>query len=144
MQQAGKPRLKGLSVGTAVATGGVSILDMARDINRLLDGSIRVTATTHSRPDPDHAAAAAIAGTGCATQIPHDEQDVTVTCTGAEGVIHEGPASLTAEDLRPDSATQGPSRPGLSLPKISHGRSGGCETLRGLPKAQGSSRPPQA
>ncbi|MFN3281572.1 MAG: phosphoenolpyruvate synthase [Tabrizicola sp.] len=126
VQKAGKPLLKGLSVGSAVATGKVSILQSARDIDRFVDGSILVTSTT----DPDwvpimkrasaivtdhggrtsHAAIVsrelglpAIVGCGNATHILHDEQEVTVNCTGGdEGVVHEGIATFTAEDLRLD------------------------------------------
>jgi pyruvate,water dikinase len=126
VKKAGKALLKGLSVGSAVATGRVSILESARDIDQFVDGSILVTSTT----DPDwvpimkrasaivtdhggrtsHAAIVsrelglpAIVGTGNATQILHDEQEVTVNCAGGdEGVIHEGIADFTAEDLRLD------------------------------------------
>lgn len=126
VQKAGKPLIKGLSVGSAVATGRVSILESAKDIDRFVEGSILVTSTT----DPDwvpimkrasaivtdhggrtsHAAIVsrelglpAIVGCGQATHILHDEQEVTVNCTGGdEGVIHEGIAEFTAEDLRLD------------------------------------------
>jgi pyruvate,water dikinase len=123
---AGKPLLSGLSVGNAVATGQVSIIENARDIDRFVDGSILVTSTT----DPDwvpimkrasaivtdhggrtsHAAIVsrelglpAIVGTGNATHILHDEQDVTVSCTGGdEGVVFEGIADFQVEELRLD------------------------------------------
>ncbi|WP_137111233.1 phosphoenolpyruvate synthase [Rhodobacter sp. SY28-1] len=126
VKKAGKVLLKGLSVGSAVATGRVSILESAKDIDRFVDGSILVTSTT----DPDwvpimkrasaivtdhggrtsHAAIVsrelglpAIAGCGNATHILHDEQEVTVNCSGGdEGVIHEGIADFISEDLRLD------------------------------------------
>ncbi|MCA3536862.1 MAG: phosphoenolpyruvate synthase, partial [Rhodobacter sp.] len=45
----------------------------------------------------------AIVGTGTATQILHDEQEVTVSCAGGgEGVIFEGIAQIDVEDLRID------------------------------------------
>lgn len=124
VKKAGKVLLKGLSVGSAVATGRVSIIESANEIDRFVDGSILVTGTT----DPDwvpimkrasaivtdhggrtsHAAIVsrelglpAIVGTGNATHILHDEQEVTVSCAGGdEGVIHEGMAEFTTETLR--------------------------------------------
>jgi pyruvate,water dikinase len=126
VKKAGKALLKGLSVGSAVAAGRVSILESAKDIDQFVDGSILVTSTT----DPDwvpimkrasaivtdhggrtsHAAIVsrelglpAIVGTGNATHLLHDEQEVTVNCSGGdEGVIHEGIADFSAEDLRLD------------------------------------------
>ncbi|MCA3455967.1 MAG: phosphoenolpyruvate synthase [Rhodobacter sp.] len=126
VRKAGKTLLSGLSVGSAVAAGRVCILESARDIDRFVDGSILVTSTT----DPDwvpimkrasaivtdhggrtsHAAIVsrelglpAIVGTGTATHILHDEQEVTVSCAGGgEGVIYEGIARFDVEDLRID------------------------------------------
>ncbi len=126
VNKAGKVLLKGLSVGSAVATGRVSIIESAHEIDQFVDGSILVTSTT----DPDwvpimkrasaivtdhggrtsHAAIVsrelglpAIVGTGNATHLLHDEQEVTVSCVGGdEGVIHEGIAEFTTETLRLD------------------------------------------
>jgi pyruvate,water dikinase len=130
VKKAGKVLLKGLSVGSAVATGRVSIIESAREIDKFVDGSILVTGTT----DPDwvpimkrasaivtdhggrtsHAAIVsrelglpAIVGTGNATHILHDEQEVTVSCAGGdEGVIYEGIAEFTAEEVRVDHLPQ--------------------------------------
>ncbi len=124
--KAGKTLLTGLSVGSAVAAGRVSIIESAKDIDRFVDGSILVTSTT----DPDwvpimkrasaivtdhggrtsHAAIVsrelglpAIVGTGNATHLLHDEQEVTVSCAGGgDGVIYDGMAEFDAEDLRID------------------------------------------
>jgi pyruvate, water dikinase len=126
VKKAGKPLLTGLSVGSAVATGRVSIIESAHEIDQFVDGSILVTGTT----DPDwvpimkrasaivtdhggrtsHAAIVsrelglpAIVGTGNATHILHDEQEVTVSCAGGdEGVIYEGIAEFSSETLRLD------------------------------------------
>lgn len=126
VRKAGKTLLSGLSVGSAVAAGRVCILESARDIDRFVDGSILVTSTT----DPDwvpimkrasaivtdhggrtsHAAIVsrelglpAIVGTGTATHILHDEQEVTVSCAGGgEGMIYEGIARFDVEELRID------------------------------------------
>ena len=128
--KAGKVLLRGLSVGSAVATGRVSIIQSAHEIDQFIDGSILVTSTT----DPDwvpimkrasaiitdhggrtsHAAIVsrelglpAIVGTGNATHVLHDEQEVTVSCAGGdEGVIHEGIAEFTSEVLRLDDLPQ--------------------------------------
>ncbi|MES2915276.1 MAG: phosphoenolpyruvate synthase [Pseudomonadota bacterium] len=126
VKRAGKVLLKGLSVGSAVATGRVCLIESARDIDRFVDGAILVTGTT----DPDwvpimkrasaivtdhggrtsHAAIVsrelglpAIVGCGTATHVLHDAQEITVNCTGGdEGLIHEGLAEISTEDLRLD------------------------------------------
>jgi pyruvate, water dikinase len=131
VKKAGKALIRGLSVGSSVAAGRVSIIESAKDIDRFVDGSVLVTSTT----DPDwvpvmkrasaivtdhggrtsHAAIVsrelglpAIVGTGNATQILHDEQEVTVSCAGGgEGVVYEGIADFEADgsaDRRPAKA----------------------------------------
>jgi pyruvate,water dikinase len=113
----------GLSIGEAVVAGRVCVVESARDIDRFVDGSILVTQTT----DPDwvpimkraaaivtdhggrtsHAAIVsrelglpAVVGTGNATHILHDEQEVTVSCAeGDQGFIYDGIADYEAEDL---------------------------------------------
>lgn len=135
--QAGKTLASGLSVGTAVAAGQVSIIESAQDIDRFIDGSILVTSTT----DPDwvpimkrasaivtdhggrtsHAAIVsrelglpAIVGTGSATHVLHDEQEVTVSCAGGdEGVVYEGIAEFKVEELRLDDVPK--TRTGIML-----------------------------
>ncbi|SNS53333.1 phosphoenolpyruvate synthase [Tropicimonas sediminicola] len=119
----GKLLLTGLSVGSAVATGHVCLIESAAEIDRFVDGAILVTGTT----DPDwvpimkraaaiitdhggrtsHAAIVsrelglpAIVGTGNATDLLHDEQEVTVSCAeGDTGNVYEGIAEVTVEDL---------------------------------------------
>ncbi|SMX44170.1 phosphoenolpyruvate synthase [Actibacterium lipolyticum] len=115
--------LTGLSVGGAVATGTVCLIESAADIDRFVDGSILVTSTT----DPDwvpimkraaaiitdhggrtsHAAIVsrelglpAIVGTGNATHHLHDQQDVTVSCAeGEEGYVYSGIAKFDVEEI---------------------------------------------
>jgi len=115
--------LKGLSVGAAVATGTICLIESVKDIDRFIDGAILVTTQT----DPDwvpimkrakaiitdsggrtsHAAIVsrelgvpAIVGCGDATHILHDMQDVTVDCSeGDEGLIYEGFAEYEVEEL---------------------------------------------
>ena len=132
--QRGEKLLTGLSVGAAVATGEICIIESAEDIDRFIDGSVLVTSTT----DPDwvpimkraaaivtdhggrtsHAAIVsrelgvpAIVGTGDATHVLHDHQLVTVSCAeGEEGVIYAGEAEVTVEEVRldhvPDTSTK--------------------------------------
>jgi pyruvate,water dikinase len=119
----GRKLVSGLSVGDAVVIGRVCLIESAREIGRFVDGAILVTQTT----DPDwvpimkraaaivtdhggrtsHAAIVsrelglpAIVGTGNATQVLHDEQEVTVSCAeGDEGFVYEGRASYEAQEL---------------------------------------------
>ncbi|WP_323770771.1 phosphoenolpyruvate synthase [Antarctobacter sp.] len=130
----GDTLLKGLSVGGAVASGEVCIIESAADIDRFVDGSVLVTSTT----DPDwvpvmkraativtdhggrtsHAAIVsrelgvpAVVGTGNATHVLHDHQLVTVSCAeGEEGMIYAGLAEVTVEELDlehvPETRTQ--------------------------------------
>ena len=108
----------GLAIGDAVVSGTVCLIESAADIADFVDGSILVTSIT----DPDwvpimkraaaiitdhggrtsHAAIVsrelglpAIVGTGNATEILHDDQDVTVSCAeGDEGFVYEGTAEV--------------------------------------------------
>jgi pyruvate,water dikinase len=123
----GRKLLSGLSVGGAVTAGRVCIIENPGEIERFPDGAILVTHTT----DPDwvpimkraaaivtdrggrtsHAAIVsrelglpAIVGTGDATHILHDEQEVTVSCAeGDEGFVYEGRADFEAEELSLES-----------------------------------------
>jgi len=122
----GRTLARGLAIGSAAVAGPVCIIENARDIDRFVDGSVLVTGTT----DPDwvpimkraaaivtdhggrtsHAAIVsrelglpAIVGTGNATQVLHDEQDVTVSCAeGDEGFVLEGTAEIGEETIRID------------------------------------------
>lgn len=119
----GPKLVEGLSIGDAVATGKVCLIRSAQEIERFVDGAILVTETT----DPDwvpimkraaaivtdhggrtsHAAIVsrelglpAIVGTGNATEILHDDQDVTVSCAeGDEGFVYEGICAFEVEEL---------------------------------------------
>ena len=134
VKEAGKTLLTGLSVGDAVAAGQVCLIEHARDIDRFVDGAILVTSTT----DPDwvpimkrasaiitdhggrtsHAAIVsrelglpAIVGTGNATHVLHDEQEVTVSCAeGETGFIYAGIADYEVEEIAldevPETATR--------------------------------------
>jgi pyruvate,water dikinase len=123
IENVGDVLLTGLSIGSAVATGRVCLIESAADIDRFIDNSILVTSTT----DPDwvpimkrasaiitdhggrtsHAAIVsrelglpAIVGSGTATHILHDDQEVTVSCAGGEeGIIYSGFADITVEEI---------------------------------------------
>jgi len=119
----GRTLATGLSIGGAVVTGRVCMIDSPREIDRFVDGAVLVTSDT----DPDwvpimkraaaivtdhggrtsHAAIVsrelglpAIVGTGRGTQVLADEQEVTVSCAeGDEGYVYEGAAEVAVEDL---------------------------------------------
>ena len=126
----GRTLVSGLSIGEAVTTGRVCLIESPRDIERFVDGAILVTRTT----DPDwvpimqraaaivtdhggrtsHAAIVsrelglpAIVGTGNATQLLHDEQEVTVSCAeGEQGFVYEGFADYRSRGARPRPASR--------------------------------------
>ncbi len=121
----GRKLVTGLSIGDAVVAGRVCVIESPKDIDRFVDGSVLVTEIT----DPDwvpimkraaaivtdhggrtsHAAIVsrelglpAIVGTGNATHLLHDEQEVTVSCAeGDQGFIYEGTANVLGRDARP-------------------------------------------
>lgn len=123
LKDKGERLLTGLSVGGAVSTGQVCLLEHARDIDKFIDGSVLVTSTT----DPDwvpimkrasaiitdhggrtsHAAIVsrelgltAVVGTGNATQVLHDQQEVTVSCAEGEiGFVYAGQSEFEVEEI---------------------------------------------
>ena len=165
--------LKGLSVGAAAVCGQVCLIETAADIDRFVDGAILVTSTT----DPDwvpimkraaaivtdhggrtsHAAIVsrelglpAIVGTGDATHILHDQQEITVSCAeGEEGFVYAGHAEITveeqylgaiADDQDRRHAEPCKSRGRLSLVAFADGRGGSCaDGIRGELRRQGAS-----
>ena len=126
----GRKLVTGLSIGDSAVAGRVCILDSPRDIDRFVDGAVLVTTNT----DPDwvpimkraaaivtdrggrtsHAAIVsrelglpAIVGTGDATRVLHDEQEVTVSCAeGDEGFVYDGVAEIREEMLDPAAVPQ--------------------------------------
>jgi pyruvate,water dikinase len=119
----GRKLANGLSIGDAVVAGKVCIINSPKEIDRFVDGAVLVTQTT----DPDwvpimkkaaaivtdhggrtsHAAIVsrelglpAVVGTENATQVLHDEQEVTVSCAeGDEGFIYEGRADFESHEI---------------------------------------------
>ncbi|WP_026380754.1 phosphoenolpyruvate synthase [Afifella pfennigii] len=126
----GSELTKGLAIGEAIAAGRVCLIESARDIDRFVDGAVLVTGTT----DPDwvpvmkraaaivtdhggrtsHAAIVsrelglpAVVGTGNATDILHDSQDVTVSCAeGEEGHVYAGIADFAVEEVNLEGLPQ--------------------------------------
>jgi pyruvate, water dikinase len=119
----GRKLASGLSIGEAVVSGRICLIESPGEINRFVDGAILVTQMT----DPDwvpimqraaaiitdhggrtsHAAIVsrelglpAVVGTSNATHVLHDEQEVTVSCAeGDEGFIYEGTADFEVKQL---------------------------------------------
>ena len=119
----GRRLLSGLSIGDAVAVGRVCLIESAKDIDRFVDGAVLVTGAT----DPDwvpimrraaaivtdhggrtsHAAIVsrelglpAVVGTGEATHILHDEQEIATSCAeGDEGFIYAGTADFESTEI---------------------------------------------
>ncbi len=120
----------GLAIGDAVATGPVCNLHSPEDIDRFVDGAVLVTEMT----DPDwvpimkraaaivtdhggrtsHAAIVsrelaipAIVGTGDATEVLDDGQEVTVSCCeGSEGFVYEGVVDHDVDDVDLDDVPE--------------------------------------
>ena len=118
-----EPLVSGLAIGEAIVTGPVQVIERADQIGRFRDGSILVTGMT----DPDwvpvmkraaaivtdhggrtcHAAIVsrelgipAIAGTGEATHVLQDGQEVTVSCAeGERGHVYEGVLAFDATEI---------------------------------------------
>jgi pyruvate,water dikinase len=122
----GRRLASGLSIGDAVVAGRVCLIHSSDQIARFREGAILVTETT----DPDwvpimkraaaivtdhggrtsHAAIVsrelglpAIVGTGNATELLHEDQEITVSCAeGDEGFVYEGIGQFDVEDISLD------------------------------------------
>src|SRR5947199_4587800 len=129
----GKRLLSGLSVGEAIAAAKACRIQSARDLSKFKEGSILVTEMT----DPDwgpifkktkviitdlggrtcHAAIVsrelgipAVVGTGEATKVLRDGQEITLSCAeGDEGFVYEGLLDFAEEKVNlkklPDTRT---------------------------------------
>ncbi len=123
VKPAGPILIEGLSVGNAAAAGRVCLIEDVADIAHFVDGSVLVTSNT----DPDwvpimkrasaivtdhggrtsHAAIVsrelgipAVVGTGKATHVLHDGQDLTVSCVeGEKGFVYAGLAEITSTEV---------------------------------------------
>jgi pyruvate, water dikinase len=106
--------VKGLAIGSAIATGQAQVIATADEIDRFRPGAILVTRqtdpdwvpimkraagiitneggrTSHSAIVSRELGVPAIVGTGDATEILHDGQDITLSCvTGSRGEVLDG------------------------------------------------------
>jgi pyruvate,water dikinase len=122
-EEGGEPLVTGLSIGEAITTGKVQVIERADQIGRFEDGSILVTGMT----DPDwvpimkraaaivtdhggrtcHAAIVSrelgipsLVGTGDATRVLEDGREVTVSCAeGEHGYVYDGTLAYTETDI---------------------------------------------
>ncbi len=122
----GRRLAAGLAIGETVVSGRVCLVRSPQEIDRFEDGAILVTETT----DPDwvpimkraaaivtdhggrtsHAAIVsrelglpAVVGTGNATEVLHDHQQVTVSCAeGDEGFVYDGASDIEVSELALD------------------------------------------
>jgi pyruvate, water dikinase len=133
LKEKGKRLLSGLSIGEAIAAASACRIQSARDLGKFKEGSILVTEMT----DPDwgpifkkakgiitdlggrtcHAAIVsrelgipAVVGTGEATRVLRDGQEVTLSCAeGDEGFIYDGLLDFAEEKVSlkrlPDTRT---------------------------------------
>src|SRR3989339_1266957 len=123
MQQEGKRLLSGLAIGEAIAAGRVCRIRSAADIARFKDNAILVTEMT--APDwvpimkrargivTDHGGRTchaaivsrelgipAIVGTGKATDVLKDEQEITLSCAeGDQGYVYSGILKFKEEEV---------------------------------------------
>jgi pyruvate,water dikinase len=134
LTETGERLVTGLSVGQSIATGRVSVIHSAAEIDRFEEGAILVTEMT----DPDwgpilkkaagivtnrggrtsHAAIVsrelgipAVIGTGNATDVLTDGQAVSLSCVeGTEGYVYDGTLDYETTDLDlealPETETQ--------------------------------------
>ena len=121
--ESGPRLLTGLAIGEAIAAGEASVIKRVEDIGQFRDGTILVTEMT----DPDwvpimnrakgiitdyggrtsHAAIVsrelgipAVVGTGRATQILRDGQNITLSCAeGSEGHIYDGLLKFESSEI---------------------------------------------
>ncbi len=135
----GETLVTGISVGSAITTGTVCLIENVKDIDKFVDGSVLVTSTT----DPDwvpimkkasaivtdhggrtsHAAIVsrelgvpAIVGCGNATHELHSEQEITVSCAeGDTGFVYSGTADFAVETLDLDHVPETNTRIMLNL-----------------------------
>lgn len=134
LKEQGEEILAGLSIGEAIASGKVCLVESSQDIDKVKDNSILVTEMT----DPDwvpimkrvagivtdyggrtcHAAIVsrelgipAIVGTRDATRTLKDEQEVTISCgSGDRGIVYQDKLEYASEQIDledvPETETQ--------------------------------------
>ncbi|MCT2398331.1 phosphoenolpyruvate synthase [Novosphingobium mangrovi (ex Huang et al. 2023)] len=127
LKEKGTPILTGAAIGSAIASGRACVIRDVADIGNFVDGAILVTGNT----DPDwvpvmkraagivtdhggntsHAAIVsrelgvpAVVGTGTATEVLKDGEDITLSCAGSEtGLIYDGLLDFESEEINLDT-----------------------------------------
>jgi len=128
LKESGEVRVTGRSVGSAIATGPVRVIDSPKDLKEFNRGDILVTDMT----DPDwepimkqasgivtnrggrtcHAAIVsrelgipAVVGAGDATEVLEPDEEVTLSCAeGDTGYVYAGKLDYAVEDLELDES----------------------------------------
>lgn len=114
LDEKGEIIVKGIAVGTKIAAGVVKVLDKTEDIGKIQTGDVLVTRITDPDWEPimkiasaiitneggrtSHAAIVSrelgipcIVGTGNATQVLKDGNEITIDCSsGGEGIVYKG------------------------------------------------------
>ncbi|MEK7559653.1 MAG: phosphoenolpyruvate synthase [Patescibacteria group bacterium] len=130
LEEKGEEVLRGIAVGTKIATGIVKVLDKADDIGKIQKGDILVTRITDPDWEPimkiasaiitdeggrtSHAAIvsrelgiACIVGSGNATTTLSDGQEITVDCSsGNEGIVYRNKLKFTEIDHKLENLPQ--------------------------------------
>ena len=134
LREEGKRLVSGLAIGQAIAAGKVCVLHGPDEIGQFRDDAVLVTEMT----DPDwvpimkrasaivtdhggrtsHAAIvsrelglAAVVGTGDATEVLRDGQEVTISCAeGEEGYVYEGILDFEEQDVQLEGLADPPVR----------------------------------
>ena len=130
LTESAKPKVSGLAIGNAIGAGKVFVLASTAEGDRFEDGGVLVAELT----DPDwvpimrrasaivtdhggrtsHAAIVsrelgvpAVIGTGDATQVLAEGDEVTVSCAeGEEGHVYEGFLAFASEDIDLDAVSE--------------------------------------
>lgn len=123
LQEKGEVIITGLSIGQAIASGKAQLIENASEIRSFKDNAILVTGMTDPDWEPimkraagivtdhggrtSHAAIVsrelgipAVVGTGGATRIINEDQEITISCAeGDEGKVYEGKLEFEASDV---------------------------------------------
>ena len=126
LAESGERIATGLSIGRSIATGRACVIESVENIDQFEEGAILVTSMT----DPDwgpimkkaggivtdhggrtsHAAIVsrelgipAVVGTGNATEVLRDDQEVTISCAeGDEGYVYDGALEMEVSEVNLD------------------------------------------
>lgn len=122
LKEKGKVLLKGKNIGEKIASGKARILHSPKDIDQFQKGEVLVTEITTPDWDPilkkasaivtnkggrtSHAAivaretgTVAVVGTGNATEVIKEGQEITVSCAEGNGIVYDGSLKLDIETI---------------------------------------------